>query len=121
MSSLINVQARQTALFSATQTKKVSFSRHHILMLAQSTHAFPCLFSLIRISMIKIVTQFQLFFSSFYFVVKFSIFFLLVDPTDVGFPSQVEDLARLSFQTTPVYIDVDDGRTKVDMLLLLSL
>ncbi|KAF9665599.1 hypothetical protein SADUNF_Sadunf16G0139800 [Salix dunnii] len=47
MSSLINVQARQTALFSATQTKKV------------------------------------------------------------------EDLARLSFQTTPVYIDVDDGRTKV--------
>ncbi|KAL9367917.1 hypothetical protein Peur_039116 [Populus x canadensis] len=26
---------------------------------------------------------------------------------------KVEDLARLSFQTTPVYIDVDDGRTKV--------
>ncbi|KAF8005789.1 hypothetical protein BT93_K0159 [Corymbia citriodora subsp. variegata] len=26
---------------------------------------------------------------------------------------KVEDLARLSFQTTPIYIDVDDGRTKV--------
>ncbi|XP_058227200.1 DEAD-box ATP-dependent RNA helicase 51-like isoform X1 [Rhododendron vialii] len=26
---------------------------------------------------------------------------------------KVEDLARLSFQTTPVYIDVDDGRKKV--------
>ncbi|KAJ6670730.1 DEAD-BOX ATP-DEPENDENT RNA HELICASE 51 [Salix viminalis] len=26
---------------------------------------------------------------------------------------KVEDLARLSFQTAPVYIDVDDGRTKV--------
>ncbi|XP_076959858.1 ATP-dependent RNA helicase HAS1-like [Bidens hawaiensis] len=26
---------------------------------------------------------------------------------------KVEDLARLSFQTTPVYIDVDDGRSKV--------
>ncbi|CAI0400671.1 unnamed protein product [Linum tenue] len=26
---------------------------------------------------------------------------------------KVEDLARLSFQTTPVYIDVDDGRHKV--------
>ncbi|CAI9280102.1 unnamed protein product [Lactuca saligna] len=26
---------------------------------------------------------------------------------------KVEDLARLSFQTTPVYIDVDDGRTRV--------
>lgn len=26
---------------------------------------------------------------------------------------KVEDLARLSFQSTPVYIDVDDGRTKV--------
>ncbi|KAL6175361.1 hypothetical protein ACLB2K_052002 [Fragaria x ananassa] len=26
---------------------------------------------------------------------------------------KVEDLARLSFQTTPMYIDVDDGRTKV--------
>ncbi|KAA8541152.1 hypothetical protein F0562_025102 [Nyssa sinensis] len=26
---------------------------------------------------------------------------------------KVEDLARLSFQTTPVYIDVDDGRTEV--------
>ncbi|EEF33161.1 dead box ATP-dependent RNA helicase, putative [Ricinus communis] len=26
---------------------------------------------------------------------------------------KVEDLARLSFQITPVYIDVDDGRTKV--------
>ncbi|KAG6789398.1 hypothetical protein POTOM_005496 [Populus tomentosa] len=26
---------------------------------------------------------------------------------------KVEDLARLSFQTTPVYIDVDDGRMKV--------
>ncbi|KOM33121.1 hypothetical protein LR48_Vigan01g267700 [Vigna angularis] len=26
---------------------------------------------------------------------------------------KVEDLARLSFQTTPVYIDVDDGRNKV--------
>ncbi|KAJ6750734.1 hypothetical protein OIU85_001286 [Salix viminalis] len=26
---------------------------------------------------------------------------------------KVEDLARLSFQATPVYIDVDDGRTKV--------
>ncbi|KAG5040203.1 hypothetical protein JHK85_012679 [Glycine max] len=26
---------------------------------------------------------------------------------------KVEDLARLQFQTTPVYIDVDDGRTKV--------
>jgi len=26
---------------------------------------------------------------------------------------QVEDLARLSFQTTPIYIDVDDGRKKV--------
>ncbi|KAK4781840.1 hypothetical protein SAY86_015942 [Trapa natans] len=26
---------------------------------------------------------------------------------------KVEDLARLSFQTTPVYIDVDDGRRKV--------
>ncbi|MED6196971.1 hypothetical protein PIB30_052276 [Stylosanthes scabra] len=25
---------------------------------------------------------------------------------------KVEDLARLSFQTTPIYIDVDDGRTK---------
>ncbi|KAK9105560.1 hypothetical protein Scep_022404 [Stephania cephalantha] len=25
---------------------------------------------------------------------------------------KVEDLARISFQTTPVYIDVDDGRTK---------
>lgn len=31
---------------------------------------------------------------------------------------QVEDLARLSFQTTPVYIDVDDGRTKVMYLNL---
>lgn len=28
---------------------------------------------------------------------------------------QVEDLARLSFQTTPVYVDVDDGRTKVSI------
>jgi hypothetical protein len=27
--------------------------------------------------------------------------------------SQVEDLARLSFQTPPVYVDVDDGRKKV--------
>ncbi|KAI9098363.1 hypothetical protein K1719_024988 [Acacia pycnantha] len=26
---------------------------------------------------------------------------------------KVEDLARLSFQTTPIYVDVDDGRTKV--------
>lgn len=26
---------------------------------------------------------------------------------------QVEDLARLSFQTTPIYVDVDDGRKKV--------
>ncbi|XP_012468734.1 DEAD-box ATP-dependent RNA helicase 51 [Gossypium raimondii] len=26
---------------------------------------------------------------------------------------KVEDLARLSFQTTPIYIDVDDGRKKV--------
>ncbi|XP_076925201.1 DEAD-box ATP-dependent RNA helicase 51-like [Bidens hawaiensis] len=26
---------------------------------------------------------------------------------------KVEDLARLSFQTTPVYIDVDDGRSRV--------
>ncbi|OIV98236.1 hypothetical protein TanjilG_09888 [Lupinus angustifolius] len=26
---------------------------------------------------------------------------------------KVKDLARLSFQTTPIYIDVDDGRTKV--------
>ncbi|XP_057419702.1 DEAD-box ATP-dependent RNA helicase 27-like [Lotus japonicus] len=26
---------------------------------------------------------------------------------------KVEDLARLSFQTTPIYIDVDDGRNKV--------
>ncbi|GLU13320.1 hypothetical protein SLE2022_299600 [Rubroshorea leprosula] len=26
---------------------------------------------------------------------------------------KVEDLARLSFQTTPIYIDVDDGRRKV--------
>ncbi|XP_050377491.1 DEAD-box ATP-dependent RNA helicase 51 [Argentina anserina] len=26
---------------------------------------------------------------------------------------KVEDLARLSFQTTPMYIDVDDGRTRV--------
>lgn len=26
---------------------------------------------------------------------------------------KVEDLARLSFQTTPVYVDVDDGRKKV--------
>ncbi|KAL3019479.1 hypothetical protein AAZX31_05G086100 [Glycine max] len=26
---------------------------------------------------------------------------------------KVEDLARLQFQTTPIYIDVDDGRTKV--------
>ncbi|KAI3679432.1 hypothetical protein L2E82_51343 [Cichorium intybus] len=26
---------------------------------------------------------------------------------------KVEDLARLSFQTTPVYIDLDDGRTRV--------
>lgn len=26
---------------------------------------------------------------------------------------KVEDLARLSFQTTPVYIDVDEGRTRV--------
>ncbi|KAB1212704.1 DEAD-box ATP-dependent RNA helicase 27 [Morella rubra] len=26
---------------------------------------------------------------------------------------KVEDLARLSFQTAPIYIDVDDGRTKV--------
>ncbi|KAF5730243.1 DEAD-box ATP-dependent RNA helicase 51-like isoform X1 [Tripterygium wilfordii] len=26
---------------------------------------------------------------------------------------KVEDLARISFQTTPIYIDVDDGRTKV--------
>ncbi|XP_027330838.1 DEAD-box ATP-dependent RNA helicase 27-like [Abrus precatorius] len=26
---------------------------------------------------------------------------------------KVEDLARLSFQTPPIYIDVDDGRTKV--------
>ncbi|GMN57950.1 hypothetical protein TIFTF001_027055 [Ficus carica] len=29
-------------------------------------------------------------------------------------PTQkVEDLARLSFQTTPIYVDVDDGRTEV--------
>ncbi|XP_065863015.1 DEAD-box ATP-dependent RNA helicase 51-like [Euphorbia lathyris] len=26
---------------------------------------------------------------------------------------KVEDLARLSFQTAPIYVDVDDGRTKV--------
>ncbi|KAI3738837.1 hypothetical protein L2E82_29024 [Cichorium intybus] len=26
---------------------------------------------------------------------------------------KVDDLARLSFQTTPVYIDLDDGRTRV--------
>ena len=26
---------------------------------------------------------------------------------------EVEDLAHLSFQTTPVCVDVDDGRTKV--------
>lgn len=35
----------------------------------------------------------------------------------MNFPAtlQVEDLARLSFQTTPIYIDVDDGRTKVEI------
>ncbi|KAG5531592.1 hypothetical protein RHGRI_026269 [Rhododendron griersonianum] len=32
---------------------------------------------------------------------------------------KVEDLARLSFQTTPVYIDVDDGRKKVNYWLIL--
>lgn len=31
---------------------------------------------------------------------------------------QVEDLARLSFQKTPVYIDVDDGRKRVTKSLL---
>lgn len=33
---------------------------------------------------------------------------------------QVEDLARLSFQTAPVYIDVDDGRKKVHYRLKLD-
>lgn len=31
---------------------------------------------------------------------------------------QVEDLARLSFQTQPIYIGVDDGRTKVNLYII---
>ena len=57
--------------------------------------------------------KFKAFFLPFLFGVKFGFIHVIIY-CNFCLNLQVEDLARLSFQTTPIYIDVDDGRKKVD-------
>ena len=93
------MQNRQKALFSATQTQKVCASCPYLnVLLLLYVQILTCI-------VLPVYLCFLVFFSC-YIIIKS--FYKNI---------QVEDLARLSYQTTPIYIDADDGQTKVEAVI----